>query len=344
MMLMWEWIWKEISANPSAAVAAIGVIVGFVATVLTHNQRNTFEMIDRVYGQCHALQARILQEWQLSHMYCIGMPTYTDVAKRIKASLPAEADDDQRIRERLRVLERNYAIHIFVVYEQVYFQWKYTPWYQRRRRRFLREIKGYFTGRVLQNPRILAYINSDHTGCSLHLEGESMQQLLDNVRSTMGRADYDGPFGPDLTKDLSAAADQTPSHEYSDTIREMIRHDDEQVNRRITWFCTVQGLLFAAMAFAWAKPGAKPLVFVFAVLGIMVSISTYYAVRAAMLAIVSQRTWWDEHKPKAYLGPDVISRRPDDRSHPWLRPGIVLPFGFSAAWLGVGIVRIVGWV
>jgi hypothetical protein len=192
------WLWKEISANPSTAVAAIGIIIAFAATVLTHNQRNTFEMIDRVYGQCHALQGRILDEWRLSHMYCIGDLTYADMTKRIEASLHAEPANGQCVREELQVLERDYAIHILVVYEQVYFHWKYTPWYQRKRNRFLREMKGYFTGRVLQNPRILAYIDSDHTGNSLHLEAGSMGHLLKELGSAMGRADYDGPFGPDL--------------------------------------------------------------------------------------------------------------------------------------------------
>jgi hypothetical protein len=210
VLLMLEWLWKEISANPSAAVAAIGIIIGFVATVLTHNQRNTFEMIDRVYGQCHALQGRILEEWQLSHMYCIGKLTYANVAKRIEASLHAEPANEQRVRERLQVLERDYAIHIFVVYEQVYFQWKYTPWYQRKRNRFLREMKDYFTGRVLQNPRILAYIDSDHTGSSLHLEGESMRHLLKKLGSATERADYNGPFGPDLRKTSQTNPDAAP--------------------------------------------------------------------------------------------------------------------------------------
>jgi hypothetical protein len=198
---MWNWIVKEFSVPPSAAlaaigiiIAAIGIIIAFVATVLTHNQRNTFEMIDRVYGQCHTLQSRILQEWRLSHMYCIGTPTYTDVKKRIEASLPAEAP----ILEKWRILERNYAIHIAVVYEQVYFQWKCTPWYQKRRRRFLKDMKDYFTRRVLQNPRILAYIDCDPSGCTLHLEGESMKHLLTEIGSATAKADYTGPFGPNL--------------------------------------------------------------------------------------------------------------------------------------------------
>jgi hypothetical protein len=201
MVLPMLTIWGAIKANPSPVVAAIGILVGLTATVLTHNQRNTFEMIDRVYGQCHALQGRILAEWQLSHMYCIGIQAYSAVVQRIQASLPAKGDDLQRIRERLQVLERNYAIHIFVVYEQVYFQWKYTPWYQFARKRFLEAMKDYFTARVLQNPRVLAYIDSDHTGCSLHLERESMEHFFAKTGFSMEMADYNGPFGPCLTKD-----------------------------------------------------------------------------------------------------------------------------------------------
>ena len=125
-----------------------------------------------------------------------------------------------------------------------------------------------------------------------------------------------------------------------DTIRLMIRHEDVMFSNRITWFCTVQGLLYTAMAFAWDKDSAKMLVYIFAGLGVAISISFYYALRAAVLAIEAQRTWWDEHKPSNYSGPDVVGRRPDARSKPWLRPQIVLPYGFALAWVLTGLVRL----
>ncbi len=121
-------------------------------------------------------------------------------------------------------------------------------------------------------------------------------------------------------------------------IRDMIRHEDRQIDARITWFCAVQGLLMAALAFAWGKSGV--LIVILAPLGVLISVSTYFSVRAALLAIVAQRNWWDEHCDPEYAGPDVIGRRPDARSIPWLRPYVILPWGFALAWVGLFVLRL----
>jgi hypothetical protein len=188
-------LWTYVQAHGGSIITASGILIAFCATILTHSQRNTFEMIDRVYAQCHALQVRILDNWLLSHLYCIGGPTYDAVAARIKAKVSADC------KEKMQVLELNYAIHIFVVYEQIYFQWKHTPGYQVTRKKFVYDIKQYFTCRVLQNRRLLAYLAADQTGASLHLEGESIQHLFAEMGGRTETPDYDGPFGPVLTRD-----------------------------------------------------------------------------------------------------------------------------------------------
>lgn len=38
-----------------------------------------------------------------------------------------------------------------------------------------------------------------------------------------------------------------------DRIRNLIRHENELINQRLTWLGTFQGLLLAALAFAWDK-------------------------------------------------------------------------------------------
>ena len=37
------------------------------------------------------------------------------------------------------------------------------------------------------------------------------------------------------------------------TLRSMVEHETAQVDRRLAWMCQLQGLLFAAFAFAWEK-------------------------------------------------------------------------------------------
>lgn len=141
------------------------------------------------------------------------------------------------------------------------------------------------------------------------------------------------------------AGSTSSSVEDASTIREMIRHEDELLNGRMTWFCTIQGLLWASLALAWQPEDAWPLACILAALGILVSISSYLAFRASLYAIVRQRDWWDANKPPEYAGPDVLGRRPDRRSVPWMRPHVVFPIGFAAAWLlvaGLTIARACG--
>jgi hypothetical protein len=48
--------------------------------------------------------------------------------------------------------------------------------------------------------------------------------------------------------------------EADETVRQMIYHEGELINHRIGWLVTLQGLLFAALGFAWND--AKELVYV----------------------------------------------------------------------------------
>jgi hypothetical protein len=115
-------------------------------------------------------------------------------------------------------------------------------------------------------------------------------------------------------------------------IREMIRHENDLIHHRITWFGTLQGLLFAALAFAWGKNNITILTYLLAMLGIVLSISTYYAIQASLKAIKTLREWWDNNKNLDYVGPDIIGRRPDSKSIPFLRPYVVFPASFLIAW------------
>jgi len=46
---------------------------------------------------------------------------------------------------------------------------------------------------------------------------------------------------------------ESRSDKYAIIVREMIRHENDLVNHRLTWFCQVQGLLFAALGVTLTK-------------------------------------------------------------------------------------------
>jgi hypothetical protein len=43
-----------------------------------------------------------------------------------------------------------------------------------------------------------------------------------------------------------------------ETFREMVRHENELMNHRVSWLLTLQGLLFTALGFAWDKATRMP--------------------------------------------------------------------------------------
>jgi hypothetical protein len=53
-----------------------------------------------------------------------------------------------------------------------------------------------------------------------------------------------------------------------------IMHENDLMNHRITWFITLQGLLFAALGFSWGKTDAKNLIIILGLLGILTSASS----------------------------------------------------------------------
>jgi hypothetical protein len=115
-------------------VGGIGVLIALTLTWRTHTERATFDMIDRLYTLCHALETHALRNWYLAHLFCVGAKEYESVKEHVKE---LAAREPQRVPEFI-VKEKLFAIHVFISYEQVFYQWKNTsPVLHRRRRRFL---------------------------------------------------------------------------------------------------------------------------------------------------------------------------------------------------------------
>jgi hypothetical protein len=107
-------------------------------------------------------------------------------------------------------------------------------------------------------------------------------------------------------------------------VRDLIKHENDLLNHRLTWFITIQGLLFAALGFAWSKSDAKELVFVFCGLGILTAVSSAFALWGGANAIDQLST-----EEKIDDQP-IIGRRAgiEKFAYPWYS----FPVLFGAAW------------
>jgi hypothetical protein len=141
----------------------------------------------------------------------------------------------------------------------------------------------------------------------------------------------------------------------AETMREIIRHEDELVNNRITWLSQLQGLLFATLGFAWDKQDAHLLIYGCCIVGSLIALSSLIALASGDEAINRTIYWWDIHKPDDYHGPDIIGLTINalgDRQSFLLRiffkefkitkslyPWYFLPRLFIAAWIVVAILN-----
>jgi hypothetical protein len=175
-------------------IGIFGVILALLLNWRAHAERSTFDMIDKMYSLCHTLESHLLKEWYLSHLFCIDDDEYyktkTIIAKKVK---------EEQIEE-LQIKERLFAIHVFIVFEQVLYQKKHSSfWLNRKRNLFLKEMLSYFTDRLLQNPRLLGFLELNSNNNALHLEKTSIDFLklrANHFKKT--NIDYIGPFGSNL--------------------------------------------------------------------------------------------------------------------------------------------------
>src|SRR5690348_6526468 len=103
--------------------------------------------------------------------------------------------------------------------------------------------------------------------------------------------------------------------EIHDENRDRSRFENELINQRLTWFGTLQGLLIAALAFAWKDATVVAVVICF--LGIFVSVSIGVATCRANKKL------------------DQVD--PENRNGAlwWLMPGRFIPLVFVVGWVAI---------
>jgi hypothetical protein len=119
----------------------------------------------------------------------------------------------------------------------------------------------------------------------------------------------------------------------AEVVRQMIEHESEVTNHRLTWLVTLHGFLFAALGFAW-KDG-QILIPILAILGVATSGSMLIPLYSADAAIRNLVREWKANKPEQYRGPDVIGYHSDKLIIRIFVPWIFLPVLLAAAWIAV---------
>jgi hypothetical protein len=120
----------------------------------------------------------------------------------------------------------------------------------------------------------------------------------------------------------------------ADTIRQMVQHEAEQVNRRLTWMCTIHGFLSAAVAFIWGQNSAYYVVRGLCIASLAVSVLVFVGLVLGSCALYELIDWWRIRKAETgYKGPPVTSLWREEK--PW---AVFLSFDNMLA-----LVFVAGW-
>ncbi len=95
---------------------------------------------------------------------------------------------------------------------------------------------------------------------------------------------------------------------YAQITREMIVHEDQLINNRMSWLTTLQGLL--------------------------------YATRAMSRLLQAWLNYKEEHSNECYTGPDVIGLAPSRGVPRYLAHWVAVPLIFVAAWVGILLIAL----
>ncbi len=138
---------------------------------------------------------------------------------------------------------------------------------------------------------------------------------------------------------MTNSIDCDRANQYLGSIREMIRHEDQLLNQRLTWMWILQGLLFNSAGFLWTSKDVPVIIIAF--VGLSSCITIGYSIKRGMLAIVELLKIAKEYKESIEIDcrvPPTIGSR--SKAIEWLLPGNSLPWIMGLAWCALIIFRI----
>ena len=108
--------------------------------------------------------------------------------------------------------------------------------------------------------------------------------------------------------------------------RDLIKHENDLIDQRLTWLISLQGLLFAALGFAWNKQDAQNLIAIFCFLGVTTSVSIAFALWGGAAAI--ERLSKIEAQTQ-----NIVIGRQSSRIEKFFYPWFTFPVLFAISWL-----------
>lgn len=147
---------------------------------------------------------------------------------------------------------------------------------------------------------------------------------------------------------MSDALHDVPQEQYPAVIRDLIRHEDDVTNHRITWLLIGEG--FIANAFTSVKSGTKATDLLLELAGLLVALSAFvmlyqsYQARGYLRFLGQEAkkgtlkeeqlpyVGWPSERIKAWWRNSWVCpwfRRPLDLTEPW----VLLPFLFTSMWV-----------
>ncbi|WP_216590909.1 hypothetical protein [Streptomyces brasiliscabiei] len=182
-------------AAASVAVSALSLLAAISALYLTlrlNRKAGHDDAVNRIYGIFGELASLRSSNWQTAHLWELPEAYYD----QISVMRVANGDLSEQDRARLLILERTIAIHIFGVFEQILYSQQVAETFgDAARLEFTREVRQFFTGRLLRNPRLVYLWASSGGGLCYYAELETRAiydrevGLLDQLHHDVG-----GPF------------------------------------------------------------------------------------------------------------------------------------------------------
>ena len=129
---------------------------------------------------------------------------------------------------------------------------------------------------------------------------------------------------------------------WSGIYRSMYEHENQLQNHRLSWYLTIQGFSLGALAFAWDKADTRILIYLFCVLGAIISLMFWEGINVSKRAQRGLKEEWDMYRSRlsTYCGPGIVAYRsaPGEISK-YFRPWRSLPLVFFITWNFIALLN-----
>jgi hypothetical protein len=122
-----------------------------------------------------------------------------------------------------------------------------------------------------------------------------------------------------------------------ETIRQMIRHEDDLRSQRLTWLFTLDGFLFATLGLVWNDQHSTLLIVALAAVGVFIGLSAVGSMRVSRMAINELREEDNPNKERV-MG---IERTTVGWGTKLLYPWYVMPWVMVVIWPAIAVIHAV---